>query len=93
MGTRVTLSVHDRTELDRLGVENVRLKLAYAGPSRQSVIPGLLPGYVMTRGDVEDWLAERTREARQAGVFWAKAAACIGVVIILVIIIMEARVM
>jgi hypothetical protein len=44
----------------------------------------------MTRGDVEDWLAEQTREAarQQADIlWWAKAAAFIGLLGIIVAIV------
>jgi hypothetical protein len=84
----------NRAELDRLGVENVRLQLMHAGPSRGSVVPGLgkRPDqqFGMTRGDVEDWLAEQTRVAarQQADIlWWAKAAAIIGLAGIAVAII------
>lgn len=81
------LSPTDRVELDRLTVENVRLKLAYAGPGPGSVVPGLGPGFGMTRGDVEDWLAEQSRAAttlQSKILWWAKAAAWVGAVGILV---------
>jgi hypothetical protein len=77
----MTLSAKDRAELDRLGIENVRLKLPYAGASPGSVVPGLGEGFGMTRGDVETWVAERAQEAskQQADIlWWAKAAALIG---------------
>jgi hypothetical protein len=41
---------------------------------------GLGPGFGVTRGDVEEWLAERTREAAKLQLdtlWWAKAAAWI----------------
>jgi hypothetical protein len=88
------ISEENRAELDRLGTENVRLQLAHAGPSRGSVVPGLgkRPDqqFGMTRGDVEDWLAEQTREAarQQADIlWWAKAAAFIGLLGIIVAIV------
>jgi hypothetical protein len=83
------LSRNDRTELDRLGIENVRLKLAHAGPAAGSVVPGLGPGFGMTRSDVEDWLAERTQEAAKLQadtLWWAKLAAIVGIVGIVVAI-------
>jgi hypothetical protein len=41
----MALSDADRAELNRLGIENVKLKLSYAGPGGGSVVPGLGPGY------------------------------------------------
>jgi hypothetical protein len=86
------LSRADRAELDRLGVENVRLKMAYAGPGPGSVVPGLASpsGQWMTRSDVEDWLAEQGRKAerQQAAIlWWAKAAAWVGAAGIVVAIV------
>jgi hypothetical protein len=85
----MALSDADRAELNRLGIENVKLKLSYAGPGSGSVVPGLGPGFGMTRGDVENWLAEQDREAAKRQVdtlWWAKAATWIGAVGILVAI-------
>ena len=56
----MALSEKDRAKLDQLGIENVKLKLAYAGPGPQSAVPGLGPGLDMTRGDIEEWLAEQS---------------------------------
>jgi hypothetical protein len=87
----MALSETDRAELNRLGIDNVRLKLAYAGPGPGSLVPGLGPGYGMTRSDVEDWLAERSRaDAKQQSdiLRWAKAAtwlAGIGIVVAIII--------
>ena len=60
------LSPSDRAELGRLGADNVRHRLSYAGPSRDAVITSLGPGFGMTRGDVEEWLAEKSQEELQA---------------------------
>jgi hypothetical protein len=82
----MVLAVETRRELDRLGTDNVTLKLQYAGPGRGSVVPGLLDGMI-SRGDVEDWLAERSREATKLQsdtLWWAKAAAWIAGISILV---------
>jgi hypothetical protein len=89
----MALSDADRAELNRLGIENVKLKLSYAGPGAGSVVRGLGPGYGMTRGDVEDWLAEQDREAARRQIdtlWWAKAAAWIGAAGILVAIVIAA---
>ena len=80
-----TDSPTDRAELDRLGAENVRLKLAYSGATPLSVVPGL--GSEMLRGEVEDWLAEKYREANKLQhdiLWWAKAAAWIAGIGILI---------
>jgi hypothetical protein len=83
----MTLSVADRAELDRLGIENVKLKLGHAGPGSGSVVPGLGAGFGMTRGDVEDWLGgPRGTKQRVDTLWWAKAATWIGAVGILVAI-------
>ena len=81
------LSANDRAELDRLGIENVRLKLAYAGPGAGSVVPGCGPGFGMTRGNVEEWLAEqlalaekRDRQRFETIRGWTIAAAVAGIV-------------
>jgi hypothetical protein len=78
-----------RAELERLGVENVRQRLDHSGPGAGSVVPGLGPSIGMTRGDVEEWLAERSQEATKLQLdilWWAKAATLIGGVGILVTI-------
>jgi hypothetical protein len=83
------LSPSDRAELDRLGVENVRQRLDFSGRGGGALEPGLGSGFGMTRGDVEEWLAARSREAAKLQVdilWWAKAAAVIGGIGILVTI-------
>jgi|RhiMetdeSRZDD1v2_1073273.scaffolds.fasta_scaffold1825482_1 hypothetical protein len=67
----------DGQELERLGPENVRSKLAHAGADWGAIVPGLGTGTILC-GDVEDWLAELGRESakREADVlFFNKAAA------------------
>jgi hypothetical protein len=78
----MSLPAADRTELDRFGVENVRLKLPFANPGSDTPVPGLGARFGMKRGDVEEWLAEQTREAARLQLrilWWAKAAAWIGI--------------
>jgi hypothetical protein len=78
----MTLSATDRAELERLGLDNVKMKLGYAGPGPGAAVIGLGPGFGMTRGDVEEWVAEQTRAATKLQIDtlrWAKAAAWIGV--------------
>jgi len=72
----MALSEEQRRELDRLTIENVRLKLAHSAAERGAVAPGLGDG-TMLRGDVEDWLADMARleaEQRAATLRWAKIA-------------------
>jgi hypothetical protein len=83
------LSPSDRTELERLGADNVRHRLSYSGPSKEAVIGAFGPGFGMTRGDVEEWLAEKSQEAAKLQLnilWWAKAAAWISATSILVMI-------
>jgi len=87
------LSPSDRAELGRLGADNVRHRLSYAGPSRDAVITSLGPGFGMTRGDVEEWLAEKSQEDSKLKhdiLWWAKAATWVGVTSILVMIALTA---
>jgi hypothetical protein len=71
------LSDADRAELDRLGADNVRLKLPFANPGDDMPVPGLGPGPGMRRKEVEDWLAEQTKAPAKLQLDtlrWAKAA-------------------
>jgi hypothetical protein len=89
----MALSDADRAELDRLRIENVKLKLSHANPGADSPVPGLGPGFGMARGDVEGWLAEQDREATKRQIdtlWWAKAAAWISAAGILVAIVIAA---
>jgi hypothetical protein len=73
----MALSDEQRRDLERLTIENVRLKLVYSAAERGAVVPGLGDGAIL-RGDVEDWLAEMARleaEQRAATLRWAKIAA------------------
>jgi len=87
----MALSEKDRAKLDQLGIENVKLKLAYAGPGPQSAVPGLGPGLDMTRGHIEEWLAEQSHKAIKQQddiLWWARAATWVavgGIVIAIVI--------
>jgi hypothetical protein len=89
----MSLSDADREELERFGPDNVRSKLAYAGASPVAVVPGLGDGTVLRR-DVENWLAERGRESAKLQadtLFYAKAAAWISGLGLLVAIIIALR--
>jgi hypothetical protein len=64
-------------------IDNVRQKLRYAGAAQGAIVPGLGDGK-MLRGDVEDWLAEQDKAAKERAeklqqdtLWWAKAAAWI----------------
>jgi hypothetical protein len=77
----VALTSDQIRELERLGVDNVRERLRYAGSGGGSIAPGLGDGK-MLRGDVEAWLAEPDKAARERAeklqedtLWWAKAAA------------------
>jgi hypothetical protein len=79
----VALSFDQIRELERLGIDNVRQRLRYAGAGPGSIVPGLGDGR-MLRGDVEDWLAgkdkalrERAEKLQEDTLWWAKAAAWI----------------
>ena len=66
-----------RKELERNGVTNVRLKLSSYGGGRGAALNGAYPGETMTRGDVEDWLAEKSAEEERMArstLRWAKIA-------------------
>jgi hypothetical protein len=87
------LTFDQQRECERQGPDNVRRQLAYAGANPGSVVPGLGDG-TMTRGDVQEWLAEIERksaeeqkEATASTLFWAKVAAWAGIIGIVVTIV------
>jgi hypothetical protein len=87
------LTFDQQRECERQGPDNVRRQLAYAGANPGSVVPGLGDG-MMTRGDVQEWLAEIERksaeeqkEATANTLFWAKVAAWAGIIGIVVTIV------
>jgi hypothetical protein len=59
----MTLTGAQRTELDKLATATVRVKLLQGGPGRGASISGFKCGDI-TRGDIEDWLAEKDEERR-----------------------------
>jgi hypothetical protein len=80
----MALSEEQCRELDRLTIENVRLKLACSPAERGSVVPWLGDGKLL-RGDVEDWLAEMARleaKERAATLRWARIAGWAGIVLV-----------
>jgi hypothetical protein len=52
------LTNEQRAELEALGPENVRQKQMLGGRGRGAAVPGFKCGDI-TRGDIEDWLAEK----------------------------------
>jgi hypothetical protein len=80
----MALSEEQRRELERLTIENVRLRLGYSAAERGDVVPGLGDG-MMVRGDVEDWLADMARleaKERAATLRWARIAGWAGIVLV-----------
>ena len=76
------LSPDQHSELERMGTENVRSKLTTYGGGRGAAIGGFRCGDI-TRGDIEDWLAEKhssERREQQSTLFWAKIAALTGII-------------
>jgi hypothetical protein len=70
------LTDEQRSELEERGAENVRAKLTSYGGG-----PGILHGFLRSgspnRGDVEDWLTEKSRSEaawRSATLRWARIA-------------------
>ncbi len=60
-------------ELEAFGPENVRAKLATQGEGRDASIMGFKCGEI-TRGDIEDWLAEKNTQEKKMQeriLFWA----------------------
>jgi hypothetical protein len=79
----MALSEEQRRDLERLTVENVRLKLGYSDAERGAVVTGLGDGMIL-RGDAEDWLAEMARleaKERAATLRWARIAGWAGIVL------------
>jgi hypothetical protein len=77
------LSNEARAALETLGPENVRSKLLHAGPGRGASVDGFdaLIG-MLTRGDIEDWLAEKHIEEaneRKRTLRWAVIAGWAGI--------------
>jgi hypothetical protein len=74
----MALTPEQRTELEALGPETVRVKLIHGGSGRGADVPGFAKG-ALTRGDIEDWLVEKY--ARQVRVDnWTLWAAIVGAV-------------
>jgi hypothetical protein len=76
-----------RAELERRGLENVKLKLMAAGVSRGANVRGFEQPYEIPRAFVEDWVAREERKAtkeRHWTLFWAVVGGVAGLVGVLV---------
>jgi hypothetical protein len=76
------LTPEQRAELEEHGAETIRFKLIQYGAGRGASISGFKCGDI-TRGDIEDWLAEKSREesAQQSATLrWARIAGWAGIV-------------
>lgn len=70
------LSDHQKATLEEAGTAIVRIRLTNYGGGRDTVVGGFKCENV-TRGDLEDWLTEKSREemAQQSSILrWAKIA-------------------
>jgi hypothetical protein len=73
----MALTPVQRAELEALGQETVRAKLIQPGAGRGAALPGFktgIHGGHLTRGDIEDWLAEKHADdlrVRRSTVTWA----------------------
>jgi len=57
----MTLSPKQRAACEDAGVDEVRAKMAYAGPGDGAVVPGLGDGLI-TRKDAACWIKEQTQQ-------------------------------
>ena len=74
------LTAEQRAELEEHGAANIRFKLTQYGAGRGASISGFKCGDI-TRGDIEDWLAGKSREetAQQSAILrWARIAGWAG---------------
>ncbi len=77
-----------RKELENLGATTIRFKLTTHGAGRGASISGFTCGDV-TRGDIEDWLAEKNREEaalQDKILFWARIAGVAGIAGVLLVL-------
>jgi hypothetical protein len=75
------LTPEQRAELEDHGACNIRFKLPQHGAGRGASISGFKCGDI-TRGDIEDWLAEKSKEeaAQQSSILlWAQIAGWAGI--------------
>ena len=77
------LTETQRAELEKLGLQNVRFKLAGSPGGRPATLNQFLPSGDVTKGDVEDWLLENgaAETAQQSAIlFWAKVGGAAGII-------------
>jgi hypothetical protein len=75
-GGHEMLTTEQRAELEHHGAVSIRFKLTQHGAGRSAAISGFKCGDI-TRGDIEDWLAEKSAEeaAQQSAILrWARIA-------------------
>jgi hypothetical protein len=84
------LTDEQRAELEALGAATVRAKLIQPGAGRGADLAGFktgIQGGNLTRGDIEDWLAEKhIEEARiqNSTLRWARIAGWAGIIGVIV---------
>ena len=70
------------SQLEEHGPTSIRFKLTQYGAGRGALIGGLICGDI-TRGDIEDWLAEKSKAeaALQSAILrWARIAGCAAII-------------
>lgn len=83
----MALTTEQLAELNAMGRELVRQKLMHGGPGRGADVPGFKTGHhggYLTRGDVEDWLAEKHKSeaSNQASMLsWEKIGVVVAVLV------------
>jgi hypothetical protein len=85
----MALSPEQKSDLEALGAATVRMKLIQSGAGRGAALAGFKSGNI-TRGDVEDWLAEQNaKEDRRQIVTlcWARIAGLAALAAVIVTII------
>jgi hypothetical protein len=76
------LTPEQRAELEEHGAASIRFKLTQYGAGRGASIRGFKCGDI-TRGDIEDWLAGKSKEetAQQSAILrWARIAGWAGII-------------
>jgi hypothetical protein len=77
-----------RAELEALGPEMVQAKLSQAGSGRGAAVAGFKTGAgatgYLSRGDIEDWLADKYAQERKQTLRWAKIAGWAAIISVIV---------
>ena len=76
------LTAEQKAELEHHGAASIRFRLIQHGTGRDAAISGFKCGDI-TRGDIEDWLAEKNAEesGQQSAILrWARIAGWAGIV-------------